>query len=169
MHTLKLIGTRPSGHPFPVVSYFIRFFEWSKVSHVALLVSGQHKVAHAHFNEIKYEDLDVFMETNKVVYDKIIRLTDDEYRAVLAEIKRLEGKQKGYWATLFGVLPSLLVRLITFGAVRLGHPCFVGLTCSELFVHLMNLSERTSSHKDPRIKEGTTTTRDALALAKRIG
>ena len=128
MKVAKVYGTRPAKHPFPVISWLIRLLEWSKMSHVGLYFGEDGDVFGAHFNDLEFVMHDDYMEKHKVIYEVTIPFTNSEYDALRKICKGYEGKQKGYWITLFGAVIPQLIRIF-FGKL-IKHPCPKGYTCS---------------------------------------
>lgn len=171
MKSITLLASVPNGHPFPVVSHLIRFFEGSRTSHVGLLLPDTSLVADAHFNDIRISNEAKYLEENKVLASQSIEVTDDEYRAVFDLMTKKRGKQKGYWNTLLGSLIPLLVRVFSFKTIQLGNTCPFrkGYTCSEYVRFLLTESLILKNRwLECSIPEHTATTGDMLELMKII-
>lgn len=134
MKVAKVYGTRPANHPFPVISWLIRLMEWSKISHVGIYFTEEDEVFGAHFNDLEFVKRDKYTEVNRVVYEITIPFTNSEYDALRKNCETLEGKQKGYWLTLFGALVPQLFRTLFNKLIK--HPCPKGYTCSWMVLKL---------------------------------
>ena len=115
MKKLTVHGTRPDGHPFPVISYGIRLIEWSDISHVVLDLGE--KVYHAHFNNVRFEDKEEYFKTNKIVHTYELEITEEQYEQMTDWCIGYAGQKKGYFKKLFGVLIPHLMRAF-FGAYQ---------------------------------------------------
>lgn len=164
MKTIQIIATRPYGHPFPIVSWFIRLIQWSAHSHVVLYFPEERKLRHAHFNEFKEEHPDDFFEKNRLVDMKTIYLTEEQYEKLDNYSLSKIGKQSGYFSTLFGsLIPELAKK--TFG-LSLKNPFYKGMTCSEyLRESLRKANEVLVFVLTCAIPKGTFNTKEAMALA----
>jgi len=167
MKKVQLLATRPYGQWFPIVSWIIRFIQWSKESHVVLYFPETKKVRHARFNDIIEQHIDEFMEKNRLVNMKTFNLSNEQYEAVDEYTKSKLGKQCGYWSTLIGSLIPEIIR--TLFKIKLSNPLYKGITCSEFF--------RESARKidgqlvmvlTNSIPKGTFNTQDAIELASSI-
>lgn len=163
MNRVQVLSTRPWGHPFPLISWLIRLVEWSPQSHIVWYFPEQKVVRHAHFNEIKEQDIDSFMRKNRLVNMKTIYLNDDEFIALNEVTERKIGKQSGYFSTLFGAFIPQLARTI-FG-VKLRNHFADGFTCSEFVRMGLKRISPFTMEKYESISFGNFTTDDALEAA----
>lgn len=169
MKRIKLLGSKPKAHPFPIVSWTIRLFEWSDISHVGILFPDENRVFNAHFDNIKFEDLNEYYEKHNVKYNIDIEVSDDQYRNLIEFKNSIVGTQEGYWCTLLGALFPQLVRTLTFGMVHLPNWFTKGRTCSMLFREVIErLGMPDALLIDQRIHPGTFTTKDSVKLAQKI-
>ena len=167
MKNIAVLGTKPHGHWFPIVSWLIRLLEWTKQSHVLLYFPETHMVRHAHFNNIKEQHIDEFMKDNRMMDMKVISFPDEAYDKVDLYSKYRLGKQKGYFKTLFGsIIPQLCKHIFK---TRFKNPWYEGTTCSE-FVResLAQGDEVEVSILTKHIPKGTFTTWEALCLASHL-
>jgi len=109
MKSLRVLGTKPKNHPFPILSWLIRLIEWSKISHVAIELIDEKTVIHSHFNSIEYIDIDDFEKENTIVYSYSFDIPTESYEAMLYYFHSIVGLKKGYFKILFGaIIPHLL-------------------------------------------------------------
>jgi hypothetical protein len=167
MKTVQVLATRPWHQWFPIVSWLIRLIQWSKHSHVVWYFPEMKIVRHAHFNDIREEDIDKFMEKNRLVGMQTIHLTEDQYKKLDDFTKSKLGKQHGYFTTLFGeLIPDLVHSLFK---ARISNPFYKGMTCSE-FVRegSRQIDEVLVFVLTHQIPQGTFNTKDAMLLASNI-
>ena len=137
MVELKVPGTKPKGHPFPLISWGIRLIEWSDISHVALELPDN-RIYHGYFNKVKYEDLDKWKEEVAILHTYEFKIPKEMYDAMLLWCDGYEGRKSGYFPKIFGVIIPHLSRVL-FGKYL--HNTFVqgmkkNATCSELLRYL---------------------------------
>ncbi|MDD3412384.1 MAG: hypothetical protein PHY47_00100 [Lachnospiraceae bacterium] len=172
MKKIRILGTKPYGHWFPVVSWLIRLIEWSKQSHVVIHDLEDNTVIHARFNDIIKEDFDDFIKKNSITESHTIILSDPEYYSFSAFSNALSGKQKGYWQSLIGLIIPQTLRTITRDRIKLDNFWPKGFTCSWfLFVVMVMtgamVSETCIKYK-PTKDEAALSTDDILYLSKKI-
>jgi hypothetical protein len=112
MRTLKVHGTKPANHPFPLVSWLIRLAEWSDISHVIMELEDG-RIYHARFNEVRFERLEDFKKNAKLVHTYEFQIPEELYEAMVDWCEEYKGIKKGYFSKLFGALvPHLTRRLL---------------------------------------------------------
>lgn len=167
MSNIEILATRPSGHPFPIISWVIRVLEWSSQSHVTIFFPAKGVVRHAHFNSFKEEHISQFLKSNRVIKSKELELTSDEYAGVEAYTRSKLGRQSGYFLSLFGNLIPQLCRVLF--NIKLRNPLYKGMTCSEFVRNsLKKVDESVVLRLTDDIPEGTFTTNDALELTAKL-
>lgn len=140
MKTFYIKGTAPkwklidgAGHPFPILSWIIRFFTWFDISHVLYDFHDLDEVFHVYLTEVRCEPRLKFLN-GKVDINYIfeIKVEEDLYNKMLKKLKDSKGEQKGYYLQLLGIAMVAPFRL--FG-IKLSNPLkrFYGnsVTCSE--------------------------------------
>lgn len=132
MKKIKVHGTRPKGHPFPVISYGIRLLEWSDISHVATELEDG-RIYHAHFNEVRFECAEDWKKTVEILYTYEVAIPEEMYLGMLDWCEGFAGEKSGYFCKLFGCLIPQFLRI--FGIYV--HNTFVkdmnkAALCSEL-------------------------------------
>lgn len=157
MKLVKVYGTRPKNHPFPLISWLIRLFEWSKMSHVAIYFSEHEDVFGTHFNKIEFVLNEEYTQKHRVVYEVSIPFTNSEYDKLREMCESYPDKQKGYWVTLFGTFIPLMMRSLFNKIIK--HPCPRGYTCSWFLLKLF--TDLGYEYKGP-IDPPNFTTRDAI-------
>jgi len=160
MKCLKILGTRPNKHPFPIVSLFIRLFEWSKISHVGICFSEEGEVFNAHFNNLEFQTRENYEKKHKTIYEVTLPLTNNEYDNMLKRCKELEGAQSGYWITFLGAMVPQLLRVI-FG-MKIKHPFPKGYTCSWL---VLELFDGAGYKYDGKVDPPNITTKDIIEFS----
>lgn len=167
MKRIQLLATRPYGHYFPIVSWLVRLFEWSKQSHVVLYFPETQIVRHAHFNNFKEQNVDEFMKNNRLINMKTINLSDEQFARLDEYSMSKLGKQTGYFSTLFGSLIPNAVRNL-FGK-KLHNPFYKGMTCSEYVREsLRKVDEIMVFVLTNDIAKGNFSTDDAMELASKL-
>jgi len=111
MKTLKVYGTIPKDHPFPVISWLIRLFEWSDVSHTAV-DTGDERIYHAHFNSVLFEDKEEWLKKNEVVHTYEFKICTECYDAMMEFCEGYKGAKSGYFIKLFGQAIPLFMRRV---------------------------------------------------------
>lgn len=167
MKKVQILATRPYGHWFPIISWMIRLIQWSKESHVVWYFPETNMVRHAHFNEFKEQNIDEFMEKNRLVNMKTISMSDEKYKKLDDYTASKLGKQSGYFATLFGSLVPDLMRSLF--KMKLSNPFYKGMTCSE-FVRegSRQIDEVAVFVLTHEIHQGNFRTTDAMSLASEL-
>lgn len=161
MRTVRILGSRPANHPFPIVSYLIRLIEWSPISHVGLNFGDV--AFHAHFNEIEFVPIDQYLNQHKIIHEIVIPLTDIEYDNLRSLCSDLVGSQKGYWTTLLGVLiPQFLRNLFK---IFIKHPFPKGYTCSWIILDVFNSGALNRGIDPAPVDPPNFTTRDVINAA----
>lgn len=169
MKKIKLLGSKPRKHPFPIVSWAIRLIELSDISHVGILFPEERRVFNAHFDNIKFEDLNDYYENHNVIYNIDIEVSDDQYRSLIDFKNKILGDQEGYWCTLLGALIPHIVRTLSFGMIHLPNFAPKGYTCSWLFREVVNMLGMPDSLMiDQKIHPANFSTKDSVKLAKKI-
>jgi hypothetical protein len=168
MKTLRLLGTKPRSHPFPVVSWLIRLLEWSKISHVGVLFPEENAVFNANFNNIQFENIDTYTKRNKVIYNVEWEVTEEQLEILKQFRDERIGVQKGYFNTLFGAAIPHILRSLSFGLICLPNFCEKGRTCSSLFYEFAKAHGKVEALlvESSRISRGVFTTTDAVKLAR---
>lgn len=131
MRTFYIRGSRPKDHPFPLVSWLIRFFTWSKFSHIFVCFPTSNKVFHAYFNEIKFDEPEYLNTVDTRVVFKI-DVPYEKYVQLHKYCESLVGNRRGYYLQLFGVLLTMPFRLI---GLKLPNPFgmfYTSMTCAEI-------------------------------------
>jgi hypothetical protein len=132
MKKITFKGSRPKGHPFPIVSWGIRLIEWSSISHNFVEFESEDLMFHAHFNDVKFEKASKYAETIHVEYSFDVWVTYKEYDQIMEYCKSIEGKKKGYFLQLFGVL---LVAPLRWLGIKVSNPfkgIYTSKICSEI-------------------------------------
>lgn len=169
MKKIKLLGSKPRKHPFPIVSWGIRLVELSDISHVGILFPEERRVFHAHFECIKFEDLNDYYDVHNVKYNIDIEVSDEQYRNLLEFKNKVVGAQEGYWSTLLGALIPHVVRTLSFNLIHLKNFRPKGYTCSWLFREVVNMLGMPDSLMiNQKIDAANFSTKDSVKLAKRI-
>jgi len=109
MKKLKVHGTRPKNHKFPLVSWGIRLVEWSDISHVIMELEDG-RIYHAHFNEVRFEKLEDFKKKASLVHTYEFEIPEELYDAMVDWCEGYKGIKKGYFSKLFGALVPHLAR-----------------------------------------------------------
>ena len=117
MKKLRALGSKPKGHPFPVVSWLLRFIEWTDISH-AVVDLGDGRIFHAHFNSVGFEDKDKWAESNEAVYKFQVEIPEENYNAMLEWMEGYKGQKSGYFKKLFGAFIPRIVKLFFNKTVR---------------------------------------------------
>lgn len=156
MKMIRVFGTKPKSHPFPVISWLIRLFEWSSISHVGIYFPEEEAVFNAHFNSIKMEDFEEYKSKHQIVYEVALPLTNKEYQELKEAAEAKLGKQRGYYQTLIGIIPSQIARLFGF---YINHPFPKGYTCSWIVHEVLTGID---FKFDERIDPPNFTTRDTI-------
>lgn len=112
MKTLKVHGTKPDGHPFPLVSWLIRLIEWSDISHVIVELEDG-RMYHSHFNEVRFEKLEDFKKGAALVHTYEFQIPEELYKAMVDWCEQYKGTKKGYFTKLFGALVPQVIRGVT--------------------------------------------------------
>jgi hypothetical protein len=137
MRRIYFKGSRPKTHPFPIVSWLIRLFEWSDISHnYTDLNSGDTpQTFDAHFNTVGFKNKEDYEPTVKIKYSFPVDVTEEKWQEIYAYCKSIEGKKHGYFAQLFGI--ALISPLRWFG-IKVSNPLHYGssLTCSQICRHI---------------------------------
>lgn len=129
----------PKGHPFPLVSWLIRLFEWSDVSHVFIDLPLENKIFHAYFNNIRYENRKDYLKKVNIKHSFPVYVNEPVYKSIQSHFKRLESKRKGYYLQLMGALFSLGIRNIF--KLNYENPFkkwYTSKTCSEIISEISN-------------------------------
>lgn len=133
MRTIYFKGSRPKGHLFPIISWLIRLFEWSKISHSYIdLNSGETpQIFHAHFNDIKFQSKEGYEPSVHILYTFPVEVTEEQYQKVEEYCKNLEGIKKGYFLQISGI--ALIAPFRWFGK-HLSNPYkkHTSMMCSEV-------------------------------------
>lgn len=171
MRTLRLLSSRPKAHPFPIVSWLIRLFEWSSVSHVGVYFCSTEKVWNAHFDGILEEEREDYKKKHEIEDNIAFIVTEEEEQKILKFLESIKGAQKGYWSTLIGAAIPQLLRTLSFGLIKIPNlsPFHKGYTCSWLvreIVEKMNMVRQCQINYS--IKPECYTTKDAIKLAKKL-
>lgn len=112
MHNVKTHGTVPKGHLFPIISWLIRLFAGSRISHcITELDDG--RIYHAHFNIVEFEDKEEFLKKNKIINSYEFNIPSENYEAMLDFAETYKGKKEGYFFKLCGSIIPQLVRFVT--------------------------------------------------------
>ena len=111
MKKLRVHGTKPNGHPFPIVSWGIRLMEWSDISHVVVELDDN-RVYHAHFNSVRFENKEDWLKSAEIVHTYEFEIPQENYNAMLEWCEDYKGEKSGYFAKLFGVILPHLARSI---------------------------------------------------------
>jgi len=109
MKKLKVHGTKPKGHPFPIISWGIRLVEWSDISHVSIELEDG-RIYHAHFNDVRFENRKEWQENVEILHSYEFKIPEEMYNAMIEWCENYKGKKKGYFKKLFGVLIPQVVR-----------------------------------------------------------
>lgn len=164
MRKIRVLGTRPKRHPFPIVSWAIRLVEWSDISHVSVQVDND-RVYHAHFNEVGFESFKEFSEKNEIRYSFEVEIPTEQYDQMLDFCDGYKGKKKGYFLKLFGVLiPHFLRAFNIYAKNTFVQGMEENSICSELVrylaVHYWNFDV------DMKIHPENFTTMDVINMMK---
>jgi hypothetical protein len=172
MNKIRILGTKPYGQWFPIVSWLIRFAEWSKQSHVVIHDMQENTVTHARFNDILEENFEDYMKRNVITESYELELSDFEYISLKAFSKTFIGPQEGYWQSLIGVIIPQIVRSITGDKIQLDNFWPKGFTCSWFVFVAMVMSGGTVGDLFVKYKpiddEAVLSTDDILGIAKKI-
>lgn len=133
MRTFYIRGSIPKDHPFPIVSWAIRFFTWSKISHTFSCFPLMKKIFHAHFNNVEYKGPEYL---NQVITRENYQLDVPaiNYSLYVKILDSFEGKKRGYFLQLFGVLIALFVRLFGMHIRNPFRKLYSSVTCTELII-----------------------------------
>jgi hypothetical protein len=137
MRTIYFKGSRPKGHPFPIISWLIRLFEWSKISHnyVDLNSGDTPQIFHAHFNDIEFKAKEEYEPKVHLLYTFPVKVTEEQYQEIEAYCKGLEGRKKGYFTQMFGI--ALIAPFRWFGKHLKNPLCgYSSMMCSEICRHI---------------------------------
>jgi hypothetical protein len=112
MKRIQLLGTKPYGFGLFIISWIIRVLEWSKQSNVVLYFPDEQNVRYVYLNKIKEENIDSFMERNRLIRIQTIEITEDQYQNIQKYSKAKLGSQSGYFLSLFGSVIPLFIKNI---------------------------------------------------------
>lgn len=129
--TFYIRASRPKNHPFPIISWLIRLFTWSKYSHVFFTFPLKNKVFHAYFNETRYEEAEYLNEV-ETVHQYQIDVLKPDYERLIWILDSLVAKRKGYILQLLGIAFTLPFRLI---GLKVSNPfsfLYSSITCSQM-------------------------------------
>ena len=162
MRTIRIKGTRPRTHPFPIISWLIRLITWSRISHVVIDFNSN-IIFHANFNKLEFLDSNNFFESVYTIYDFVIPLSDKQYYAILSKCQKLSGIQKGYFAHLIGVALSLPFRLLNIHFRNYIAEHYNSYTCSMLVTELLKEHTNVNILKDSNIYIENITEKDVVS------
>jgi hypothetical protein len=168
---IRILGTKPFKHPFPIFSWLIRLIEWSAQSHVVIHDTVSNYVTHARFNDIIVQPYDEFMKDNVITKAYEIEIDEKQRSWLGIHAHNLEGKQHGYFRTLVGMAIPQALRTISKDKIMLNNWWPRGLSCSWYVYNLMKvmgIKEYTDILEHLPITPSTYCTDDILDTAKKF-
>lgn len=166
MKHIYVKGSKPKTHPFPIVSWLIRLFTWSKYSHT-LLDFNNGLIFHINFNVSSYEALNHFDTTDETI--KIIKLSfpDEYYSKLIKRCDKEKGRQNGYFPHVIGIALILPFRLFN---IHLNNPFqkyYNSKTCSMFISELMIDVLKIDTFINSKIKVPNFTEKDVIELLEK--
>lgn len=170
MKKIRILGTRPFKHPFPLFSWLIRLIEWSRQSHVVVHDVQENKISHARFNNVIWQDYDEFMKDNIITEAHEFEIEYEQWVALRAFISFTKGKQSGYFVTLAGLIIPVLLRTISKDKILIDGWPYKGQSCSWYTYESMTYigGPIAEVFKDQKVKPHSLTTGDILLSAKKF-
>jgi len=136
--SIYIKGTKPiwtTVYLPPVLSWIIRIFTWSDVSHVLTEFPNQMEIFHVYLTQRKFQSTPTFLNPNtvKVEHTFEVVISTDKVREMREYMETQVGKQPGYYIQLLGIIPSLFFRLIN---IKISNPFAKiygnSVTCAEV-------------------------------------
>lgn len=148
---VNLHYSKPLYHPFPLVSYAIRFFDRWDCSHVFLEFPDRGQCFHVYFNEWKMETTYEMMKKHRVVRSQSFNLSDENYNQLLKGCMIDNGiKTKGYYAFLIG---AFIGKTFNIANPAIFNDYWTATTCSEsLYTRLVYKVKSSSRLSDALLK-----------------
>ncbi len=129
MKKIQVLTTRPWNSYFPFLSWLIRLFQLSKESNIVWYFPEKKIIRDVYFNKIREIDIDKFMENNRLVNVKTLKLSEEQYKRIDKYTASKLGAQSGYFKTLIGFFISQFFKLLS--RVKIKNPFFKGMTSPE--------------------------------------
>lgn len=128
----------PKNHPFPIVSWMIRLFTFSKYSHVRIMFPDKGFIFEVYFNKWRIRNRPDCDIDSKVIIKKELEVSEDHYIQMLNKVTSDNGKlTKGYFIQLFGAF----LGKVLFLDGNLFRGCFTSNLCSQYIFDLLMSSK----------------------------
>lgn len=136
MQTLRIHGTIPKGHPFPIISWLDRLIEGSDMSHNVVEITKSNRVFHAHFEGGIFQPVKKWKEGVEIKHTVEFTISDEQMERTLKVANKYLAPRKGYFRKLFGALVPTLIRRFFFihipNLFSKGMEDGQGILCSEM-------------------------------------
>ena len=137
MRTIYFKGSTPK-MLFPIISWLIRLFEWSSISHnYTDLNSGDTpQLFHARFNRVGFDPKEEYEPTVYIKYVFPVKVTEEKYQEIFSYLQSIEEKKKGYFIQLFGIAIISPLRWLGIDVANPFRSLYNSMMCSQICRHI---------------------------------
>lgn len=145
------IGFSKSKKTFPIASWLIMLYQWTKFSHVYIRLEtpflGSDTITHASEGKILRMSDEQFNKRHKVIEEIEILVDDNAYKSMILELHKASGDDYG----LMQNLGIIIVDFFNLLNIKIKNPFQSGWNCSEfVYVMLRNLDPKITKKEDPQ-------------------